>query len=815
MKKIILLSLFLVFFITSVNANSYYNSEGNAGDFISSYLQPFASTTISHHGYTPDICTINQGSDYDTLINDLDGDGQNEIFISDSSGIYVYNFTCGLEATLITGSVFSSPLITDDDEIVYLSSGGLKVFTYNNGYINSKNISDGRSYATQYVFGCDMITKNCITVVSNTNYVLYNIDSSSVINKSYSSLGDVIPPQPFHGNMFNRYTFSDVSGILFTNDRNFGGTDTRYLNILYENGSSTVNVQVTASATFSAFPSVPLYALGSDTTSKASRIYLTAKESSDATIYQLFDGTFTSQKQVFVRGGFVTNFALSKWEIGNIFPYACLIRWNVSDDQYKLNCYDSTATLVYDIPFEVGMTNETGIKSLYMADFTQSNAYIEVVTEDGIFSYDGSSWDNLVNITAYRSGTGGGLSIAYKDTTTGINYAVYTESDQAVVFGLLGVDEVIVPQYCGDDICQASIGEDEFSCPIDCDILFSSGGTCTLHTTPPCVYETYFDYQSPTTIEHKGWTGLANNYENIYPVNGKLDLSSVSSDDVRISRYVPYTNKPYYTFEFKLNVLEAGDVFTLGVGEFSDGFNQDDRVSLVFDNKNIGYYSYNSFGILERKNICNDCFNYNEENLYKILFFFEDSRFDIFDNKSNSSEKVNKNTYALQKANSVLGANIPFLSTDNLEDGKKYDYISFGFRDTNYQVINITLDNIYIYEGSNNLSSNVDDILIQSFEVFNKTKTCTAGICSTGRTVSQFWDCSVEPECCGYRNTWVSGEKQLVFSVDDPICVGRKLFYAKIIEPILKYMYTAILPFIVIVILGGIVLILYLKSKKN
>jgi len=810
-KKQIIFGLVFLFLISSVTAYTSWYQSGNAGFSLTSepYQWLFSSPYGSYHKTSTTSCEIERANDFPSLIHDFNGDGLNEILIVDDSTMYFYNFTCGLVDTVEVGlTIVGQPILDNafDTVILYLiTSSKFMSYTYDGGFVNGYNISHGYSLAGAEPFSCGLngLGHRACLVMSANNALRF--DTVTLLNTNVSAVQTAQSQVNIRNtnNPAMAFTSTDQDQTVIQKWENSQGN---FVQLQWINGTILSSCTM-ASGVNQCQGGVYL---GGGSYTVANRILSSCYERPTAH-FRIMDSDCNVLNSMFV----TNKPSISNWIVSDLNKEGqelfSIMIINITSNYPQLNTYDEDGALQSVRHFSQQF-EKTGYKEIVAVDMSTSYSGQELVTEDGIFAYDGTNYTNIYDITSLRTDVNGTMAVATTDLNNGITRAVYSDSTKTLIFGFVGIGETITDPFCGNDLCDGS--ETIPTCPVDCDPFFSVDDVCNIHMTPPCVYEHYFSYATPTKIQDKDYNSIFNS--EIYPVNNKLDLSTTGISEEVITRFVPFTNKPFYTFEFKLQFNENDDVLQFAVGDYGNSLDSNDRVNLYFGGGDIGYYVVNSYGSKEVKTICNDCYTLGSEDLYKVIFFFQDTTFDIFDNTTNTSEPASKNTYALIKTGNVLKSNIPFLSTDGLDDGSSFDYFSFGMRDNNLVKVNLTIDNIYLYEGSNNRSSNVDDISVRSIAVLNSTKYCIGGFCKTHGKWSKNWDCNEAPQCCGYRTKFFDGTIGN-YGVTSTFCVGLEVAKDIIMNPLMKWIKVGILSFIVCIILGGVILIIYLKvfhSKK-
>jgi len=820
MKKIINLLLILIMLSMSVNAYYYWERTGNS--FMDSsmgvnYWCFFSSPSVSQHQLVQaTTCTITNTNTFSPLVADVNYDLVNEIIVFDATNMYVYSFNCSLLTTIVLpAAIVSQPVIIDQDTLLsydLIINTATRLYLYEFDAINylvtidSIASIDSNLGSEGIICGTDS-NDICMSIYSNelTIFYLNNLTSMNLTPALGSSFAQFSQPLVLMGggSQFNYITSASKQETPLLLDYNSAGSQTQKLIFMWSNG--TVRQSCTA------LTGTPNPASSNAYSGWGSGLYpdrfFHSGQSRGGFTARMFDSSCTLLLSLVAAIGTqgLSNFVLSDFnkdgsEELSIMYYNSTA--NISQWQLKSFTKGGVALWGYNITNTTG--NKTGYKTLIIADMKPANSYKELITEDGIYSFDGTSFILDINITDNRGKVGGVALVAYTDISNGINRAIYTDSSKITIFGYAGLTESVPYLYCGDNTCNN--GETMDSCPVDCDPFFTSVN-CYAHPSPPCIYETYFEYNNPIKIQDKGWELFFHPNTNLYTTDSKLDFSGYSFYEEVLNKYLPSVTSPYYTLELSANMRDTKSSLELVISEQGTSLDVYDRLDIFFDRGNISYYYKDNFGQRALADVCKNCIATNIEQDYKIYFFFKDTPLRIFDNSTNLTDTAKANTYAIWQDGYILKANIPFLSTDSLEDGVNFDHLSFGVK--NQQgFVNLTLDGIYLYEGSNNATSNVVNITRDTIFSLNQSTKCIGGFCKKGgQSLSTNWDCNVKPQCCGIRT---DGS----YKVNDGWCVIWESGYDLIIKPLIKWIFISVIAAVFLLFIGGTLYILWLKANK-
>ena len=160
----------------------------------------------------------------------------------------------------------------------------------------------------------------------------------------------------------------------------------------------------------------------------------------------------------------ITNFSTqiySNWAVADFNldggNEACIHIWNSTDSLNHIVCYNSGYSAILD---KVLPKHSSAI-GLAIADFNASNGYMEAVTPEGIFQYDGASWVSLFNVSSYPISFDGRVQVVERDFSRS-NMVIYSESTKMLVYGFDSSEAVT----CGDGICSGA--ENPITCAVDC-----------------------------------------------------------------------------------------------------------------------------------------------------------------------------------------------------------------------------------------------------------------------------------------------------------------------------------------------------------
>ena len=826
MKKLINLILIFILLSASCMAYDYWTRASNSHYDTSlgiNYNWVFSSPIPSQHLYQPvDTCTITNANIQNTLVYDVNSDHITELLVFDSTHIYVYDWNCQLLKTITNPeTILQSVIIAEETSLSYglVVDSPIKMYLYNfdsSSYLyNSANITNIASHGTaadhkQFACGTRLGTtysNMCLSIVAgNFGYVSFlnnltqlqknGLLSGSPVNFPYAAnIPDISTGTQM--NYINSMTYQEIPINYYTWDG--ASAKGQGINLITPFNLSVNKICSFGSSSFHTTKSQVYAGWGSD--GIPDRIFWTGENNTytakmlgmDCTSYFALGNSATS----------VSNFALTDFDSDGS-EEANIIIYNLTVASHQFLSITKYGGVLRRVNMS-GISSSVGYKTLVMADMIQGNGYKELITEDGIWSFDGINFNLTLNITGNRGAVDGSIVVAYTDTLNAVNRAVYTDSSKITIFGYKGGNELITYLYCGDNVCNNAETID--TCPVDCDPYFKEGSVCYVHATPPCIYETYFEYANPIKIQDKGFSLFFHPNTNLYTTNGKLDFNGYNFAEEIVARYIPYTPSTYYTMEYSVNMRDTKSSLETVISESGTSLDIFDRIDFFIGNGSIDYYYTDSTGSRSLKNVCTNCVLTNEEQDYKIYFFFADTPLTIFDNTTNVTDTAKKNTYAIWQDGSIIKANIPFLNTQSLEDNYKFDHIQFGVRNYATLKANVSIDNIYLYEGSNNATSNVDQILVNTLHALNQTTTCVGGFCKKGGGSFTNWDCGAKPQCCGIRYDGSYG-------VTHGWCVIWTTVYDAFIAPLIEWAFKAVIIAIILLFVGGTIYILWLRANK-
>jgi len=153
----------------------------------------------------------------------------------------------------------------------------------------------------------------------------------------------------------------------------------------------------------------------------------------------------------------------------------------------NLTCYDASGTLLENV-----FVNMPFNESFAMGVFNVSNSRMDIVTGDGLASWNGTGYSKTFD-SGFTLGAGTGALLL--DDSVGMGYIYIDTSKGFIMFNDLA------PASCGDNICQAN--ENSFNCLLDCNpealgIGNQTGDPCNIDTD--CLYGScQYGFCSPLT----------------------------------------------------------------------------------------------------------------------------------------------------------------------------------------------------------------------------------------------------------------------------------------------------------------------------
>lgn len=491
LKKSILYLIILLVLSLIVFANGYvinYGGMGTGTDISvngykkSAYSSPYAS----HHNLSSKfLCEISDNPTFQPLIKDLNNDLRNEIIVSTTSNfINVYDFNCGLVTSLNFGETIQSvpafvPVKSGKSILAVLGTTVIKFYDLNSnntlvldGYINTVHSSEVGLTCDDASVGVDNGFPNqavCMAYTTSNNMSKYIIYYNST-DSTYRSVNNNFATTPRE--FYEEYT-GYASG--YANAKTTGSpiypvwTESVPVSVpfvgfkLYDQ-----NLQVytgcnmtTANSNAVTESGTDLYLLlssiGSSTTINVFGFsgILKKNAQADTNFYALCDssGAIKVSGQKTVNNG-MSNFACGDWNIDGLNECCFVDDYNASEQRFK--CYDAAFTMITNVSFPTS-TNQR----ISLAEFNSSNSYMEIVSADGIFQYDGSSINSLYDVSLYTADPFASVMTAIKDSNNN-NYGVVQTGTNIVIFGYDPTTDL----YCGDGSCDGT--ENMINCEVDC-----------------------------------------------------------------------------------------------------------------------------------------------------------------------------------------------------------------------------------------------------------------------------------------------------------------------------------------------------------
>lgn len=447
---LVVLSFFCVSF---VKANVNWWNYGNIGYSPSSnegYVV-FASHIPSFHNESElSSCIITGAYDFGAVSDDLDLDGVNEIVLVDGNKVDVYDTSCTFEDSFtVAGTISGMPVIYNSDgnslaEIIVSDSSAIYLREYDSstgGYEVVKTISN--PCTAFYYFSCALFEgdDNCVGADSSnicffdidTGVNFYNISNPATKNLQDRGSGTVVISQadPYWG----VFSYFNVNAY--------------YLKLYSVNGSSGATcanpVFSPGSATYQGSNAV----VGSLGSAKAGNVLAISSRHYNPGVNGWFNlCDIAGSNRVSISDGNVSNPMIGDYD-GDGLNEICVYH------NFNLSCYNN----LYAEEFELtGFTHD--VRHGVLADFDDSNDFLELVTPRGIYDISSGSPELILNNSAFSEDTGQ-LIVVSKDSTL-TNVVVDVESAQVIIFGFGGGLDVV----CGDGVCNG--GETLYNCFEDC-----------------------------------------------------------------------------------------------------------------------------------------------------------------------------------------------------------------------------------------------------------------------------------------------------------------------------------------------------------
>lgn len=479
--KVLLLTLMIFICSFSVNANTDWSTIGNYGS--SALIETntdiwYYSSNYPYGSYTnfTNIINITGGWDYEPYIVDLNNDGNNEIYMVEDNRLYVYNHL----GEFITYYRFNDNIrnypvpTTYDDEnyiVVYTENDFIHSLTFtDDGNIEkerSVNVSGYKYQLTGY-YGASRVVLLGDDDCKNVFIYDFEINQSDVITatksdndrnncryRSSSSSNTLIYDINRDGNqdllicgMYNDLTdeyiiYCDLIGLdeaVFTS-----GEITSIPKFLkfYEKTQSSSKAHIV--------DNVGLFNLGYKYSDNEISI-LVDQIGGTGNNNHLFITNLNDDDLFFSSLGVTSNIFSCDWnkdgqnELGLIYSH-------VDHDNSTIRIYD----YLYNLINEYSTTNDS-IRggNIVCGEYDNSNIHLELLTNNKIYSYNGSDWNDVYNLT--NSNT----------------YPVILGTKNDYIKDLVGYDSGLVTLYlneetgadCGNGICEEF--ESILNCPGDC-----------------------------------------------------------------------------------------------------------------------------------------------------------------------------------------------------------------------------------------------------------------------------------------------------------------------------------------------------------
>jgi len=462
----------------------YGGSDGFSGQSYNNFLfmgsnSPTGSTNFSSF-------LITQGSTFTPLIDDVNNDHEQDIIQYDGQTIFVYNSQGNYQDSydLPTGQGFY---------------GNGCIFNYDANYLNeiavmSKSGTGGSVVYYMNIFNFD------------DNLKLYSVKNFTL--NSYPAIlsnlfcGDGYRQWKFYSPMYN------TSAGKYANILEYD-LETETIKI-YSNGDSAYNTMSmltsygkhknsAGSMTIDSYPSIffvmrlagsSIYRLAgfnteSNTWYSAVTIGDTGDDTDNVEVIVANLGSPSSSRELIISNNGGTGIGLVAT---SVYDYNLNLKFSYDSQQSVVN---TTAPTVCDInhdglnelvdigfkPQKVvafGFDGEVILNSsmypsfgyasrtdMYItcADFILNNSYNEIITYEGIYEYDGVSW-NLSNDLDISSTDGQIIPVRLRNILTDVDNLIFWDNVSMNIFISSAVTD------CGNGICE--IGENQFSCYADC-----------------------------------------------------------------------------------------------------------------------------------------------------------------------------------------------------------------------------------------------------------------------------------------------------------------------------------------------------------
>jgi len=468
-KKFIVILVFL-FYVSVVSASQNWWNFGNVGYNEGNTFPYFGSSIPSNHNLSnPRSCEVVLPLKYSPVVGDLNNDGINEIVVLTSGNEFrLYDFDCNFLTSFDLGqNSLAMPVIRNINgdvnlDVLVLGEVNLTAYTFASDLNVSVIGAVKTNSSVEFGLACDVISgvDVCLSFENPNKLHRYNVDAFTHINYS-QALPNTQEFREFVSSLdglasakFSSGTLYEVAVGLAPDNAGIAGAFTFSLA-----GNKKIDCNSSAGTlvfTSNSLVTTGLAKLGIGAQSNVLLENIRVSTNKDYAFICDVSGNTARVKILNQSSWIYSNWAVADFNLdgGN---EACIQFYNTTDNFNHLVCYNSGYAAVLDKP----MSKHPSSISLGLAEFDTTNPYMEAVNSYGIFSFNGTEWLTLFNITAYPLSFDGRVQIVERDTSR-TNWVIYGESTKLLIFGYGSYTAVT----CGNLICDGA--ENPITCAVDC-----------------------------------------------------------------------------------------------------------------------------------------------------------------------------------------------------------------------------------------------------------------------------------------------------------------------------------------------------------
>lgn len=510
MTKLPYLMLLFVILISSLGlalsaggGNVYIWAKGDTGiddsdDFshrLTGYSLNYPTQLQNYTNTSYSICSLG-ASDFAPIVVDFNKDGYGEILTGAGTQYTLYNRDC---SPLTSFSVFNAPRgapvmdnpDSDTQMNIYIGNNShLWDYEYNPAsgefdYLASSNKSN--LGASHYV--CPWLTNYCYGVVSSVggyftmqkyNMITHSTDGYAQAGSGLNGASYVDKRIGYHFSKVNVIGGSAIYRIItpWVDDTGndlyislWNGQTGAYITTALLNNFAGTTANIKHLDSFIAQLGTANYVFTSydiNTTFGYNGVFISDSTNLN-TLYSDYNSTAAS-----TAGNWISNWAVGDFNHDGSND-ACYLTWRDYDGPGKTGYNHSSFVCLASAggePTEIDVTGDITINNIVMGDFISyadsGRNYSEIATCEGIFEYNGVSFDKIFDTGI--SGTCAGELEVYLDGSSGVPMFFYTDSTRGIV-----VKASAVGAYCGNNVCD--LYENPYNCLEDCPINATGAGT--------------------------------------------------------------------------------------------------------------------------------------------------------------------------------------------------------------------------------------------------------------------------------------------------------------------------------------------------